>query len=274
MRTTKQLPDLSTVRKDLRVPAAKRAKPAAGVRSLQTTQGWKGTRVHHTLYLPRNWKPGKKYPVLVDYPGNGNYRNEFGDVSDGTVEGCCLGYGISGARDFIWICMPFVEKAGGRKQNAVKWWGSLAETKRYCIATVRDVCERFGGDEEAVVLCGFSRGSIACNYIGLRDDRIAKLWRAFICHSHYDGVRSWAHRDWGRAAAHKRLKRLGGRPQFISHEGSIDAIKRWLRRTRLTGRWTVERLPFRNHSAEWTLRDVPLRRKVRKWLAAVLRERW
>ena len=264
------LPDISTVPKNLEVPVAIDAAPSAGVRSIQTTNGWEDTEVHHTLYLPVDWEPGKTYPVLVDYPGNGGYRNDFGDVSDGTVEGCCLGYGISGGNGFIWISMPFVEIAEGTKRNAALWWGDVEETKRYCMATVREVCARFGGNEKAVVLCGFSRGSIACNYIGLNDDEIARLWRAFICHSHYDGVREWPHRDCDRASALARLKRLGDRPQFISHEISTDAVEQWLRSTGVAGQWTIESLPFRNHSAEWSLRDLPIRRKVREWLGAVL----
>lgn len=264
-------PDISTVPADLEVPAAIDAVPAPGVRSTQATGGWEETAVHHTLYLPRDWEPGRKYAVLIDYPGNGGYRNDFGDVSDGTVESCCLGYGISGGSGFIWICMPFVENAGGAKQNAKLWWGDLEETKRYCMATVRDVCARFGGDENALILCGFSRGSIAGNYIGLNDDNIAKLWRAFICHSHYDGVLRWPqYADSDSASALTRLKRLDSRPQFISHEGSTDDVEQWLRNSGIEGRWTIEPLPFRNHSAEWSLRDVPMRRNVREWLNGVL----
>ena len=264
---TNDQPDLSTVPKDLEVPMAKAAAPAAGVRCVQTTIGWEGTQVHHTLYLPADWLPGKTYPVLVDYPSNGGYGNDFGDISDGTVEGCCLGYGISGGRDFIWICMPFVEMTDGTKRNATLWWGDVEETKRYCIATVHDVCARFGGNEDTIVLCGFSRGSIACNYIGLNDDEIAKLWRAFICHSHYDGVLKWPYHDCDPASALTRLKHLGDRPQFISHEVSTEAIDQWLHSTGITGHWTIEPLPFRNHSAEWSLRDLPIRRKAREWLS-------
>jgi len=44
--------------------------------------------------------------VIVEYAGNGNYANKYGDVSSGEVEGSKLGYGISGGTGFIWICMP------------------------------------------------------------------------------------------------------------------------------------------------------------------------
>jgi hypothetical protein len=269
--TASALPDLSSVPADLVVPAARPAAVAPGVRAVQTTAGWGNTAVYHTLWLPTDWVPGKKFPVLVEYAGNGGYRNAYGDVSDGTVEGSRLGYGISGGRGFIWLCLPFVEADEAGKRNAVKWWGDVAETKRYCLATVRDVCARFGGDEHAIVSCGFSRGAIAANFLGLHDDEIARVWRAFICHSHYDGVSErWPYAGADRASALVRLRRLGDRPQWISHEGSTRATQDWLRATGVGGRWTFFDLPFRNHSADWVLRDLPARREVRAWLAAVL----
>lgn len=265
-----ELPDVATLAADLRVPAVSEAAPAAGLRVGQTTVGWEKTRVHHTLYLPTNWKPGGKFPVIVEYAGNGGFRNAFGDTCDGTVEGGSLGYGISGGADYIWIGMPFVKVTDGRKENAANWWGDADETAAYCVATVRAVCRDFGGDEKALVLCGFSRGSIACNYIGLRNDTIAPLWRAFICHSHYDGVRTqWPYADADRASALVRLRRLNGRPQFISHEGSVDASRQYLEASGVRGLFTFSALPFRNHTDLWALRECEQRHKVRAWLRSL-----
>lgn len=266
-----EMADLSSIMPDLTVPVCQEGIPAAGARVAQTTAGWAGTAAHHSLYLPSDWKPGTKFPVLVEYPGNGNYRNKFGDVSTGRVEDGRLGYGISGGKGFIWVVMPFVEIADGTRRNAITWWGDTEETKRYCIATVPDVCARFGGDEKRVILTGFSRGAIACNFIGLHDDEIAKLWLAFVCHSHYDGVNEkWPYPGADRGSALERLKRLAGRPQFISHEVSTTATEAYLKQAGITGRWTFEPIPFRNHSDQWTLRDIPARRKLRDWLGAVL----
>ena len=36
--------------------------------------------------------------------------------------------------------------------------------------TVQRVCEQYGGDRAAVILTGFSRGAIGCNYLGLHDE--------------------------------------------------------------------------------------------------------
>ena len=264
------LPDIATIAEDLKVPVISEAAPASGLRVRQTAVDWVGTAVHHTIYLPVNWKPGGKFPMLVEYAGNGGFKNNFGDTCDGTVEGGNLGYGISGGADFICVVMPFVKVADGRKENAALWWGDADESAAYCAAAVRQVCREFGGDEKALVLCGFSRGSIACNYIGLRNDTIAPLWRAFICHSHYDGVRTtWPYADADRASALARLQRLNGRPQFISQERSVEDTRRYIEMSGVRGAFEFSALPFRNHTDRWALRDCEQRRKVRAWLRAL-----
>ena len=37
--------------------------------------------VYHVLYLPSDWEKGKKYPVIVEYAGNGPYHDKNGDKS-------------------------------------------------------------------------------------------------------------------------------------------------------------------------------------------------
>lgn len=265
-----ELPDLKSIPADLQVPGMGIGAPAPGRRVKQTTPGWQTSQVHHALYLPENWKPGGKYPVLVEFAGNGGYTNKFGDVCNGTVEGCNLGYGISGGHDYLWVCLPFVENSPDGKRNARNWWGDADETAAYCLATMRWLAREFGADTNALVLGGFSRGSIACNYIGLRNDEIAPLWKAFICHSHYDGVRTnWPYADADRVSALTRLQRLANRPQFISHEGSTEATRRYLEETGVQAPFMFVDLPFRNHSDQWVLRDCEPRRKIRIWLRSL-----
>jgi hypothetical protein len=267
---TAQTPDWKAIPPDLTVPAVTLGQPAPGKRVQQTSAGWEKTKVHHLLHLPNDWQPGKKHPVIIEYAGNGPYADARGDTCDGSVEGCILGYGIGGGKNVIWASLPFIEEKDGLTQNAPKWWGDVEQTKRYCRETVRDLCARFGGDAQRVFIAGFSRGSIACNFIGLHDDEIAKLWRGFICHSHYDGSRRWPG-DGGEAAVLERLKRLGNRPQWISQEVTTAATENWLHSTGLTGDWTFVPMPFPNHSAAWVLRDMPERRRLREWLARVIR---
>src|SRR5688572_87359 len=192
-----ETPNLHSIRSDLTVPERSNDQPAAGKRVRQQNPGYEGWELFHTVYLPTDWKPlpsrSEKYPVIVEYPGNGGYKNALGDVCTGRPEDCKIGYGLSGGKGFIWVCLPFVNPA--EKRHALNWWGDADATAAYCVQTVKRVCEEYGGDPSAVVLTGFSRGAIACNYIGLRNDQIAKLWCAMLPHSHYDGVRKWPHAD-------------------------------------------------------------------------------
>lgn len=265
-------PDISTVPADLTIPRIETGPPRAGVRAVVTPPEYQGTSVHHVLYLPINWRHHTKYPVLVEYAGNGNYSNKYGDVSTGDVEGSKLGYGISGGRDYIWLCLPFVSDDGIK--NETVWWGDVNATVAYAKREVARVCEQWGGDPGKIVLCGFSRGAIACGYIGLHDDEIAALWKAFIPYSHYDGAREWNYPDSDKTAAQTRLGRLAGRASFIIDESdNLARTRRYIEATGIGAPFTYFPLPFRNHNDAWALRDIPARRAVRNWLEEILKQR-
>ncbi|MFN7923365.1 MAG: hypothetical protein U0Q16_24905 [Bryobacteraceae bacterium] len=262
-------PDIRSVKPDLETPPMVDAEPAAGRRVRHSLAAWRGSQVYHALYLPSDWKPEGRYPIVAEYAGNGNYRNEYGDVSLGVPEGSNLGYGLSGGKGFLWICLPYVNT--WERKNQITWWGDIAATTAYCAQAIEMLCERFGGDSKRVLLAGFSRGSIGCNFLGLRDDRVASLWRAFLCYSHYDGVRNWPYISPNeREEALERLRRLNGRPQFICHERSTDDIRQYLAGTGVKAPFEIHTLPFRNHNDAWTLRDIPLRRKLRKWVSEAM----
>jgi hypothetical protein len=262
-------PDIGTVASDLDVPKVTDGEPAAGKRVRVVREAFAGTELYHSLYLPINWEKGKQYPVIVEYAGNGPYRNKFGDVSDGRLEGCMLGYGVTGGRDAIWVCLPFVAADGKGQQR--QWWGSVEKSVAYCIEAVGETCRDYGGDPKRVILAGFSRGAIACNYIGLHNDEIARLWCGFICHSHYDGVRKWGYSGSDRKSAATRLARLGDRPQWISQERSVGQTQAYLKEAMPEGDFTFVRMPYRNHTAEWTLKPIPERERIRKWFDEVVR---
>jgi hypothetical protein len=247
-----------------------KADPAPGMRVRQVLAAYRDTRVHHTLYLPTDWKPAiKRYPVLIEYAGNGPYSNTYGDICTGRVEDCNLGYGLSGGRGLIWACLPYVSKS--RQHNQLEWWGDVEATVSYCKFAVAEICDIYGGDSSAVLLAGFSRGAIACNFIGLHDDEIAALWKAFVAHSHYDGVRLWPYAGSDRRSALQRLERLQGRPQFISHEGSVQETKDYLQQVGADGAFAFQALPYRNHTDSWVLRDIPERNTLRVWVQNVLK---
>lgn len=254
---------LEAIPMDLTTPPVTDGAPAPGTRVRMVLPDYKGTAVYHALYLPSDWTSGATYPVIVEYAGN-KWR-----TSPGTVEGSNLGYGISGGKGVIWICMPFVDQKN--QMNAATWWGDVEATVAYCKKAVRRICAAYGGDPSRVFIAGFSRGAIACNYIGLHDDEIASLWRGFICHSHYDGLRLWDYAGSDRESAEARLKRLGHRPQFVSQEGGIDATRAYLRNAFPEGRFTFQALPFPDHTDSWVLRDIPERKALRDWFQQALK---
>jgi len=256
--------DLKKVAPDLVTPPVTNDSPAPGRRVKMLLPMYVGTDLYHALYLPVDWKRSETYPVIVEYSGN-KWKS-----SQGTVDECDLGYGVSGGKGVIWICLPFVDKKKGR--NAATWWGDVEATVDYCKQSIQQVCAKYGGDSGKLFIAGFSRGAIACNYIGLHDDEISSLWRGFICHSHYDGFRKWEYKGSDKMSAALRLKRLGNRPQFISQEQSITATKKYLARALPDGKFTFQALPFPDHTDTWLLRDIPERRVMRDWFRQVLEE--
>lgn len=263
-----ELPDIQSVPPDLVVPALSEDTPAAG------------KRVRHDrniLYLPTDWKADTKWPVIVELAGNGGYKNKYGDVSTGLPEGSNLGYGLSGGKGFIWLCVPYLNAKGD--QIAITWWGDKPSydpqpTLKHLRESVQSLCRDFSGDETKVVLAGFSRGAIACNYLGLHDNETAKLWCAFFAYSHYDGVHKWPYPGSDRESALTRLKRLGNRPQFICGEGAnAKQTEAYLRPLAPQADLTFLGTGFRNHNDAWTLRPSSARDKAREWLKRVTSSR-
>ena len=256
------LPDIRTVTPDLTLPPLADGPPAPGRRVRVGS-----AELYHVLYLPVDWTPRRRYPVIVEYAGNGNYRNAYGDVSLGVPEGSHLGYGLSAGHGFIWLCLPYV---GAGRRNEIQWWGDADATTAYCRAEVARVCRDYGGDPRRVLLAGFSRGAIACSYLGLRDEATSRLWRAFFAYSHFDGVREWPYPDSDRASALQRLRRLRNRRVFVCHENSVEATQSFVKSAGVRGQFTFERLAFRNHNDAWVLRDLAERRHARAWLRSAL----
>ena len=273
---------------ELELPAVSNGPPAAGRKVAVTAPEYAGTGVHHMLYLPPDWKPewkkqGRSWPVIVEYTGN--KAPSLG--STGRVEDAALGFGISGGR-FIWAVLPYVSKNHDR--NEVTWWGDEKATVAYAKTNVPRICAEFGGDARAVFICGFSRGAIGVNYLGLHDDEIARLWCGFISHDHYDGVWEWKGTTWGtpldkyRSGAADRLRRLKGRPALVCQNGGTRVIQEYL-----TGRLSSVEFTFltvhtddiftkfpnelamHSHTDRWLLKDSPDRQQVWAWVEHVLR---
>ncbi len=270
---------------DIPLPAFTEGKPEAGRRAVVTAPEYSGTRVRHVIALPDDWTPdwkahGRSWPVIVEYTGN--YFPTSG--STGEVEGAGLGYGLMRGRT-IWVVLPYVAKDG--KGNERTWWGDVDATVRYAKTNVPRICAEFGGDPRKVALCGFSRGAIGVSFLGLHDDEIAGLWRAFWTHDHFDGVKEWKGQEWGsplpryREEAVARLRRLKGRPLLIT--GGGEETRRLLEpltekdvtfltvdMKALYGKFPNDAVPH-PHTDRWPLRESQARRKAEQWLESALR---
>jgi len=263
---------------DLASPKTTNEKPGAGKRVFQTAPEYQGTKVHHVLYLPTDWEPGKNYPVIVEYAGNKwpacNSTGEAKDVN--------LGYGISGGKGFIWVSMPYVEK--GRQGNALTWWGDRQATVDYCKTNLPRICQQFGGDPENIFLCGFSRGAIAASYIGLADDEIAALWKGFFTHDHFDGERTWNYPHSDRPSALRRLTRLKGRPFLVCSTNATALKKNYLGDHLDLAQFTFLDVPtqiiftipegkvIHPHTDLWMHKKNSSRQQARAWLLRVAKE--
>ncbi len=259
------------VHADLVTPPMTDDAPAAGLRVRQVAPEYQGTEVYHALYLPIDWKPGRTYPVIVEYTGNrAPFCNSTGEVKDAN-----LGYGLTGGEGFIWITMPYVQQGG--KENALTWWGDRQATIDYCKTNLPRIIEAFGGDPDHIFLCGFSRGAIACSYIGLADDEIASFWKGMITHDHFDGQRQWGYAEDDRASALKRLARLNGRPVLVCGVGS-DYLKDHGELARFTflpvpvGEiYNIPEGPvIHEHTDLWMHRESKYRDRARAWLRGVI----
>jgi hypothetical protein len=285
------LASASVVKPDLVLPPVSNGLPGAGLKVAVSAPEYEGTGVHHMLYLPTDWtadwrEKKRTWPVIVEYTGN-----KFPKAgSTGEVADAGLGFGISGGR-FIWVVLPYVSVDHQHNENL--WWGDTQATVDYAKKNIPRVCAEFGGDPGAVFLCGFSRGAIGVNYLGLYDGEVARLWRGFISHDHYDGLSEWKNTTWGsplaqyRQGAVERLKRLNGRPVLVCHNAGDEprtaALVDYLATNSSAAVFTFLKVDIKGifcvfpnnlvphpHTDRWLLVDSADRRMVWQWLDQTL----
>jgi len=213
----------------LAIPDLSIGEPSAGKRVKVTPVECAGTQVYHTIYLPDDWiANGQKLPIIFEYTGN--YFPQSG--STGEVKDAGLGYGLSGGR-YIWVSLPYIHE--NLRENQVTWWGDEKATVDYAKINVPRIIQEYNADPRAVFLCGFSRGAIGVNFLGLYDDEVSKLWTAFITHDHFDGIREWGRTDWGsplseyQEKATVRLNRVEGRPYLVCQNGDKYGTEAFVR---------------------------------------------
>lgn len=219
---------------NLTVPEITNHEPKAGLRVKVVPEAYEGTDVYYSLYLPENYKQGNKYPVIVEYTGN-EWKPSG---STGEVKDASLGFAIAKRLEAIWVVFPYIKDS----ISVTTWWGDEEATIAFALDNIRTICSNFGGNPAAIFICGFSRGAIGVNYLGLYNDEIADVWLGFFTHDHYDGVKGWVG-DWGkplnnyRQAAKERFRRIKGRNCLISQnvkEGeSSSETKKYIEEYRL-----------------------------------------
>lgn len=204
----------------LTLPVLSEGVPRAGKKVAMTSPEYAGTSVYHTIYLPNDWSQekvnqGQTWPVIFEYTGNKYPKSG----STGEVKDAAFGYGLSAGK-FIWVSLPYIHR--NKTENQLTWWGDKEATVDYAKVNVPKVIKAFGGKANSVFLCGFSRGAIAVNHLGLHDDEISKLWTAFIVHDHFDGEQEWIGTSWGSpyekyvSESLVRLNRVKGRPYLVT----------------------------------------------------------
>lgn len=274
----------------LRVPKMVDEKPRSGFRVKLTTKEYEGTDVYYSLYLPENYKKGRKYPVIVEYTGN----KWSPGASTGEVKDANLGYAIARKLNAIWIVLPYIEN----KTSITTWWGSEEETIDFALQTIRQVCENYGGNPAEIFLCGFSRGAIGVNYLGLYNNKIADVWLGFFTHDHYDGVKEWKGTKWGsplekyREDAKTRFIRINGRSCLISQSvytiPETSVTKNYLEENKLNTIAKVayifvpistiipkipsEHVPHR-HTDKWLLYHSKYADNVYEWFLETIKEK-
>lgn len=241
----------------LDVPEMEDADPAAGRRVRFRLEDDQTRNVYCALYLPTDWKPGGQYPVVAEYPGNIFF--DASCYSTGMPEQCAIGYGMTKGRGAIWVSLPFV-KDGAVAENG---FGDGDATADYALRVLDVINAKFGGEPNNAVITGFSRGAMACWYIGLRNERIAAVWRGFHAVQGYDGG------GWGgstRDAALERCMRIGNREFFLT-DNPKEEPARMLAETHV--QTTAVRSGLGAHGQAMFLDDRPSTLQLRTWFARV-----
>lgn len=245
----------------LEVPPVNDGPPSPGHRVRYRLAADQGTGIASILYLPGDWKPDAPWPVIVEYPGNIFFTP--GCYSTGLPDKCVIGYGMTKGRGAIWLSLPFIDRQAG--SIAEHGWGNPDDTAEYALRMVDEVCGKFSGDRRNVVLTGFSRGALACGFIGLRNERIAAWWKGFHACQHYDGD------GWNGASmdgALERARRFHGQAVF-----QTDNSESFFRpvMAAMNTRVTFAQSGLGAHACAMFLDDRPSTQQLRQWFAELVK---
>lgn len=238
----------------IEVPTVEDGPPAPGKRVRFRLPGGKSGAVYSILHLPEDWTPQGRYPVIAEFPGNIFFV--AGCYSTGLPDQCVMGHGMTKGRGAICVGLPFVNADGTIAEHG---WGDADATADHAMRMMDEVCGKHGGDRANLVMTGFSRGAIACGYIGLRNGRIASYWKGFHACQHYDGD------GWNGATmegALERAQRFRGKAVFQT-DNAPKAFQPVMDRMKTEVTWVQSGLGA--HATAMFLDDRPSTVQVREW---------
>jgi len=265
--------------------------PAAGKRVRATATGWEGTEVYHTLYLPTDWTPSGKYPVIVEYAPN-SWAPTPETTVDGSVEETQLGFYQSGGQGFIWVTMPCIDSVPSPAKNTPNWWWGAHPAgvdgadvaADYTKAGLIDILENYGGDPASVLVTGFSRGAIATGQIALRK-QLVDAWIGFLPHSHHYQLSTLNAPAADTPSGDPLLDAIAGRASFVTAgenqalDGGYDSSAAGRDALTQLG-FPVEfrALPGIPHCFNWIEDDasatsLAVRQEMRDWIADTIANR-
>jgi len=240
------------------VPTAAEGVPGAGKRVYMTLEG---SPVRYVLYLPKDWTPERKFPIIAEYSGNILYfKNTY---STGKADQGNIGFGMSKGTGSIWVNLPFLSP--DRSHEQLDGFGNLDATAEYARKAIREVAEKYSGDPGAVLLTGFSRGGAACGFLGLRNNDIADVWLGFHSVAGGDGA-GWFGSEM--PGAIERGARMKGRSSFITDGAPWQDVL-----ARLKQPFQYLDSGIGAHVDTMFLDNRPSTLAVRKWMADVLLDR-
>ena len=233
--------------------------PSPGAYVKVVAPEYAGKGVYHGLYLPPDWEPGKRWPVIVESPCN-KYQGFLGKVDDTR-----LGYHLAGCRSYIVLVFPYIQA----EANLDSGWGEVPAAVAYWDLNLRRTLAEFGGDPGAVIGAGFSRGAISTSYVGLHTELIADHWLGFFMHSHADVVTNLTP-DQGAGSA-TRMGRVDGRAALLSwgaagDGGVVNSQKGVALLTSFGDPVTTFAVPGVGHTDAWIIDDPASRATVQDWL--------
>lgn len=240
--------------------------PSPGAYVKVVAPEYAGKGVYHGLYLPPDWQPGRRWPVIVESPCN-KYQGFLGKVDDTR-----LGYHLAGCRSFIVVVFPYIQADA----NLDSGWGDVPAAVAYWDLNLRRTLAEYGGDPGSVIGAGFSRGAISTSYVGLNSELIADHWLGFFMHSHADVITNLTP-DQGAGSA-VRMGRVDGRAALLSwgaagDGGMANSQKGVALLTANGDPVTTLAVPGVGHTDAWMIDDPVARASAQDWLFATVAAR-